>query len=148
MNNPIQQSLFPDLVPNTEVENRIEPVRAEKPIKVEKVQKISQGDCVELPTGERGIVMLVNPLGDCYVEVKGQPFVYMTSDLKKLPIAIISTEISLHQIYLERHAYAIALSQAKEANSSDVPELQKAWEVREKFLSMVEQQQRRIEGES
>jgi len=96
MNNPIQQSLFPDLVPNTEVENRIEPVRVEKLVKVEKAQKISQGDCVELPTGERGIVMLVNPLGDCYVEVKGQPFVYMTSDLKKLPIAIISTEISLH----------------------------------------------------
>jgi len=79
--NPIQLSLFSDLVPASEIETQVAPVKLAKLVKPEKAPKISQGDCVELPNSDRAIVMLVNPMGDCYVEVRGEPFVYVASEM-------------------------------------------------------------------
>lgn len=132
MNGDIQLSLIPDLVPEGAFTL---PVKVVSTVisKPKSVKPINQGDVVETPVGDRGIVMLVNPLGDCYVEVKGQPFVYLQSDLKRLPIMVISPALTLHQVYVELHAYRCAISQA--TNEEVRAQLRQAMEIRERFLN-------------
>lgn len=130
MSEDIQLSLIPELVLES---TTVSPLVTSKPVlsKPQKLKPISQGDLVETPTGDRAVVMLVNPLGDCYVEIKGEPFVYLVSDLKRIG-AIISPSLTLHQIYIELHAYRTAIEQATDAEVRE--QLRQALAVREKFL--------------
>jgi hypothetical protein len=131
------------LIPGTAPQNFIAPLAPEqnepKPVKSKsKKRQLRQGDCVETPSGARGIVMLVSPLGDCYVEVGGNPFIYLQSDLTRLPISVISLELTLHQIGIELYAYRKALSSTvdEEIRAS----LEKALAVREKFFQVAKRE--------
>lgn len=134
MSDSVQLSLIPDLVPEGAAVSQKTTAKTVVP-KPQKIKPIGQGDCVETPSGDRGVVMLVNPLGDCYVEVKGKPFIYLASDLSRLPVSIISPSLTLRQIYIELHAYRTAIAQAIDEDTKT--QLQQALELREKFFQVL-----------